>query len=126
MRIKKKVSIKVLALHVLIEYKSENVVRAHCLEFDLSVSGKNDEQAMVRMEGVIENHIQYACATKSNPVHMAASDIQKKWFDPSPSKAKKSWVLELHFGNKMHGKQRAPKSHIVKKYEQNFSQLACV
>ena len=118
---------KVLALHILIEQKSEGV-RAHCLDFDLAVSAKNSEQAMVRMERIIDAHLDYAYMTKSNPVHMAASEIAQKWLDPTPSQMKKSWILELHFGPKKQGRQgKRPvkRSHTFKKYEQNFEQLVC-
>lgn len=128
---KKKANPKVLDLHVLIEHKSESI-RAHCLEFDLIVSGKNTEQAMVRMEKAVKVHLGYACEHKSNPVHFADQAAHDKWFDRSPSPVKKSWILEVRQANKKPSGQRkgsSAMSPVFKSYEQptfdEFGQLAC-
>lgn len=124
MRIKKKVSSKVLALHVLIEQKSVGF-RAYCLDFDLAVSGANQEQAMVRMEKIIKTHINYAVENKSNPVHSASPEINQRWFDKSTmSPLKKSYILELHFSSSR--RKGVSTSSFKRKTRQNFDQLASV
>ena len=83
MRIKKRKpsGIKEFPLHVLIE-KKQKVVRAHCVEFDLAVTAENSEQAMVRMERLIDCHLKYARENNSNPVYMADLEIVQKWMAP--------------------------------------------
>ena len=123
MRMKKKVKPSVLALHVLVEEKPIGF-RSHCLEFDLAVSGANQEQAMVRMEKVVKAHLHYAAENKSNPEHSASPEIIQKWFDKSTvSPLKKSYILELHFSASPKGGISTPS--FKRKSPQNFEQLAC-
>ena len=116
MRIKKRKpsGIKEFPLHVLIE-KKQKVVRAHCVEFDLAVTAENSEQAMVRMERLIDCHLKYARENNSNPVYMADLEIVQKWMAP-PSQSSKAWILVLVFADR----KSKPK---ITKYEHKVSQL---
>ena len=124
MRIKKKSIAKILPLHVLVEEKTTGF-RAHCLDFDLAVSGANQEQSMVRLEKIIKAHLDYAVVHKSNPVHLASPEINQKWFDKSTaSPLKKSYILELHISAPQR-KGGISRSSFKRKTRQNFDQLVC-
>lgn len=128
---KKKATVRQIDLHILIEEKSA-AFRAYCLEFDLAVSGNNQEQAMVRMENIVFKHLAYAREHQSNPFHLAADETSRRWFEPNiESPLKKSYVLELRFSSHP-VKGRANRSsfdrkpRMQRKYRENLDQLACL
>jgi len=122
MRIRKKTSTKVLPLHVLVEQNATGF-RAYCLEFDLAVSGANQEQTMVRLEKIVKTHINYAVTHKSNPVHPASPEVNQRWFSESTvAPLKKSYILEVHFASQRNGVRT---SSFRRKTRKSFEQLAC-
>lgn len=110
----KKIDNSVLDVHVLIEEKSKGF-RAHCLEFDLAISAGNEEQAMVRMEQLIDKHLLYGFRHGSNPIHKASDEVCQRWFSPNcHSPLKSSYILSLEFkrpkqDSKVGHMQRVPK-----------------